>query len=228
MKDEEYIYRQEAREKASVSRSARSRRTHCGKGGRVKLPSDYMTKKELKAMNGEVEVYRLNSPMKWAEFKAMPDEHKVTYIKLLRSKWNAPDAQLATMFDISTWAVCQEMKRLGLSLGAKKGRSSWDKEGFMTWLYGVPKQEEVVEDTPTEEAVAEGIPEEQQMASLGVIAPLEPDRGEPKVVNHAIPHTGNLYFEGKIEDIMNAMSVLLAGARVGIGIKWDVLEVDDG
>lgn len=52
MKDEEYIFRQESREKAITARGAHNRRTHCGKGGRVKLPSDYMTKKELEKMNG--------------------------------------------------------------------------------------------------------------------------------------------------------------------------------
>ena len=47
MKDEEYLFRQDSRDKALTARSARHKRTHCGKGGRVKLPSDYMTKKEL-------------------------------------------------------------------------------------------------------------------------------------------------------------------------------------
>ena len=35
-------------------------------------------------MSGECKSYRLNSPMSWDEFKAMPDDIKITYIKLLR------------------------------------------------------------------------------------------------------------------------------------------------
>ncbi len=220
MKDEEYVLRQENREKSSIARSARSRRTHCGKGGRVKLPSDYMTKKELKAMNGEVEIYRLNSPMKWAEFKAMPDEHKVTYIKLLRNKWNVPDAQLATMFNVSTWAVCQEMKRLGLSLGAKKGRSSWDKEGFMVWLYGVPKVEEtkavdepVVEEIPVAEEVVEEVKESIE---------------DVKEVVCSMPTTGQLTFEGSVDEICNTLRTLLRGASVRMFLKWNLMEVEHG
>lgn len=49
--------------KKRAAQSARHRRTHCGKSGSVKFPSDYMTKKELKAMNGECKSYRLNDPM---------------------------------------------------------------------------------------------------------------------------------------------------------------------
>lgn len=41
--DEEYAYRQDCKEKAITARSARYKRTHCGKGGAVKFPSDYMT-----------------------------------------------------------------------------------------------------------------------------------------------------------------------------------------
>ena len=60
MKDEEYLFHQTCREQKNIARSARNKRTHNGKGGRVKFPSDYMTKKELQKMNGEVKSYRLN------------------------------------------------------------------------------------------------------------------------------------------------------------------------
>jgi hypothetical protein len=315
MKDEEYVLRQENREKAITARSARSRRTHCGKGGRVKLPSDYMTKKELNKMNGEVEVYRLNSPMKWAEFKAMPDEHKVTYIKLLRNKWDVPDAQLASMFDTSTWSVCQEMKRLNLNRGAEGKNRYWDKEGFLAWWHGVPAKpqepDEVVAEEPveavedikpmkwdefdvmTDDAKVRYINQIRQMFNasdsqialmlehnrrafsfevkrlgigmgrdrIGGCSPWDkegfykwigrdikaavevPDEEsvdaveevketaaseEQTVVRHAIPDSGSMTFEGKTEDILRTLSVLLSGAKVHIGITWDLLEVDDG
>lgn len=74
MTDEEYIFRTECAEKKRTARGSFNRLSHAGKGGRVKMPSDYMTKKERDKMNGEVQSYNLNSPMKWMQFKRMPDD----------------------------------------------------------------------------------------------------------------------------------------------------------
>jgi hypothetical protein len=84
LRDEEYLFRQDVKEKSHTARSARYRKTHTGKRGVVKFPSDYMTEKEKKAMNGEVQTYKLNDPMTWEEFKAMPDDIKAVYIKALQ------------------------------------------------------------------------------------------------------------------------------------------------
>ena len=80
MDDEKFVFYEDVREKKTISRGSRYKRTHAGKGGRVKLPSDYLSNKELKAMNGEVKSYHLNSPMLWSEFKSMPDDIQVLYI----------------------------------------------------------------------------------------------------------------------------------------------------
>ena len=79
MSDEKYELMQDTRDKAITARSARSTRTHCGKGGAVKFPSDNLTKKEREAMNGKCETYRMNDPMTWEQFKAMPDDLKVCW-----------------------------------------------------------------------------------------------------------------------------------------------------
>jgi hypothetical protein len=50
MTDEKYVLLTDTREKKNVARSAGKRRTHNGKGGRVRLPSDHLTKKELKGV----------------------------------------------------------------------------------------------------------------------------------------------------------------------------------
>ena len=93
MTDEKYSYIQDVKDKKVTARSARNKRTHNGKGGSVKFPSDYMTKKEIKAMSGEVKSYRLNKPMTWQEFKAMPHDVQYGYIKLLKSKYSVPTCQ---------------------------------------------------------------------------------------------------------------------------------------
>lgn len=50
MKDETYLFHSDCRDKKNVARSARNKRTHNGKSGGVKFPSDYMTKKEVGLM----------------------------------------------------------------------------------------------------------------------------------------------------------------------------------
>lgn len=50
--DEQYTMIQDSREKKSIAASAFKQRTHCGKCGGVRLPSDSMSKKELKVLYG--------------------------------------------------------------------------------------------------------------------------------------------------------------------------------
>lgn len=187
MKDEEYLFHQTSREQKNIARSARNKRTHNGKGGRVKFPSDYMTKKELKAMNGEVKSYRLNEPMTWKEFKGLPDDIKVTYIKLLREKWGVPDTHIAEMMQITKCRFSQEMTRLGLNGGRKARNYKWDTEGFRAWAHGVP----VVEDEPVQAvkddsstAIPEAVIEETEHKTITVKAEKYEVHPYPDSVNY--------------------------------------------
>ena len=173
MKDEEFVYKSDVRDKAITARSARHTRTHCGKGGRVRFPSDNLSKKELMKMNGEVKSYRLNSPMSWAEFKSMPDDLKVVYIQALRKKYKVPDVNIAGMLGIGRQAFIKEVNRLGVSQGkAAGGRRKWDKEGFFAWANGVdvptPVTEEPAEAPVIEEAPVHFYTEEERETIFGL------------------------------------------------------------
>ena len=87
-------------------------------------------------MNGECKTYRLNSPMKWAEFKAMPDEYKISYIKLLRQKYNVADRNIGFMLGISQTCMCKELRRLGISGAPRPKGTKWDETGWRAWDYG--------------------------------------------------------------------------------------------
>lgn len=207
MKDEEYLYKQDVRQKGSIARSARSRRTHNGGRGRMRLPSDNMTEKELQKMNGEVKSYRLNDPITWVQFKAMPDDIKVVYVKALREKFGVPDCKLAEMMGVTKGAVSHEIKRIGLGHGEKHGgRRAWDEKGFYAWLNGTKeeKQEEVVE-----EDVVEAISETPKVEFFPVL--------------NAIPTTGMMTFEGYTQDIVRTISDLFGKANIHLQITWDVL-----
>lgn len=236
MKYEEFCFVSDVREKKVTARSARNRKTHAGKGGSVKLPSDYMTKKELKALNGEVKSYRLNDPMKWDEFKAMPDDLKIAYINALRTKFDVPDKDIADMLGVDRQTVGRWFRCLGLGLGkCAGGKKPWNKERWLAWCNGLPLPDPV-EETPAvseeiEQAVASDFVEdvEQGLASLEDIA--DPEPVPAPVVNilpvrkepvKAIPESGNMTFMGSAEAALNAVGVLLGGANVRICISWEV------
>lgn len=200
MTDEKYSYIQDVKDKKITARSARNKRTHNGKSGSVKFPSDYMTKKEIKAMSGEVKSYRLNKPMNWKEFKSMPDDIKVSYISLLRQKYNAPDSHICKMMGTNVCSFSQEMHRLGIPSTRKQG-VKFDKDGFYEWL--VPTKEEPVEEAP--------IPEFKPLEDLSVI------RQEP-----VLPIRGTLDYEGTVEDIFFALNKIVNG-NVRMTISWEAV-----
>lgn len=179
-------------------------------------------------MNGKVESYKLNDPMSWKEFKAMPDDIKITYIKLLRTKFNVDGKNIAEMLGINVATYSKEINRLGISTGKNsRGRcTKWDKEGWFSWCNGAPIPDtDQVEETPE---AAEQPELERQLASLERICDpvpaLEIKTLPVKDENHkAIPCNGSMIFEGRIEDVLNSVSVLLGGAFVHINIQWDVI-----
>ena len=110
-------------------------------------------------MSGECKSYRLNSPMSWDEFKAMPDDIKATYINLLRNKFGVPDSIVAEMMGVHKVTMPNVIKRIGLGHGVKHGgRKTWNKEGFYAWLNGVEKVPAPVIEEPTQEEAVDPIP----------------------------------------------------------------------
>ena len=219
MKDEEYVFYQDLREKKTTGYSARKQRTHCGKSGRVRFPSDNLTLKEIKNMSGECKSYRLNEPMTFAEFKALPDDLKVAYILAIKAKYNAPNVAIADMMGTTKDALYLQMKRLDLAHGTK-GPKKWDAEGFFNWWKGIrATKEEPVEEVEEYQPVLEKTIEEEtpvdecpykEIPNPGIKVNLIKEESAPAM---AIPHSGSLSFEGKTRDILTTLGVLLGGGK---------------
>lgn len=73
----------DAMEKKRIARSAFAHVSF--KRGGCTLPSDTMTRKEIAAMNGEVKTYNVTRPMKWSEYKRLPDDLKREYWRNMQS-----------------------------------------------------------------------------------------------------------------------------------------------
>lgn len=161
MTDEAYILAQENRDKKITAHSAAKR---VGKRKRVTFPSDMMTKKEIEKMSGEVKTYNLKNPMKWAEYRTLPDDIRKAYLTRLRELYNASAVKIAAMLGVSDFTVRKEERRLGIAPKSKHIRTSPEWESFVMW--GTPEREtkkkEVVAETaqPVKEAVcvAEPVP----------------------------------------------------------------------
>lgn len=210
MTDEKFAFISDVREKAQTGRSSHNRKPHAGKGGRVRLQSDNLTRKELLALNGETKTYRMNDPMGWKEFKQMPDDLKIAYIKAIREKFNAPDVEVAKMFGINRITNGNEMRRLGLGRGRAAGgnHNDFDRKGFNKWAYGEATQQ----------------PKEPKIEVLPVqLDPLEEICTPAEEVQPAmaVPNYGTMAFTGKPAEIFATVEQMLKDGTFYIMISWD-------
>lgn len=243
--DSERLFFEDVRDKKNISHSASHKRTHCGKGGTIRFPSDRLTKKELEKMNGECVTYRLNEPMKWAEFIAMPVEHQSTYIQKLRNKYNVPDAQIGRMFGIEQVTISRYTRKLGIPSKHKRGGCiSWDKDGWYIFLRGGnalqndAPDEERVEITTNEHCEETITPEEveficEQTNYDEEVQPVPFEENEPvpefedccktlEPLIPIVPCSGAMGFEGKFEDVLKSLTVMISSGKGKIHIAWDV------
>lgn len=241
MEEIERFYFEEQKEKKAISHSSMNRRSRCGKRGRVRLPHDNLTKKGLENMNGKCETYRLNSPMTWSEFRAMPEEIQKTYIKLLRQKFDAPEGRITDMMGVAQYTASRYFNKIGLGVGTRSKTRSWDQESWNAWIDGRKTEVSASEAVPViEDESVSNIPESEPQpkdglqhendavceALLDEFEQSESDLPEEKMIASAVPITpvnGTLSFEGNAEEILNTLRILLCGAAAKVNVSFEIL-----
>lgn len=230
--EEEREFHHENSTKKHVAASAHKQRTHCGKGG-CTLPSDFKTRKELKAMNGECVKYAsLTKPMNWEEFKKLPDDLKKEYIDFMRDTFDVPDRYIAEMFNVHSVTLGKYFRILGLARTEKSnGRQKWDQHAFDVWRGAILELPEipVVEHTfdPTETPV-ETVEEKNDVPVENKVEENQGSSCGHTKRKRAVPANGKMTFDGPIEDIVETLRMLLAGAEVTLDVAWTVIEPDPG
>lgn len=239
--DEQYIFLADTAEKKRIARGSHNKRTHCGKGGSVTFPSDFMSKKEREAMNGEVKSYNLNKPMTWKELRKMPKDLQTTYIKKLRNNYDVPDAVLAESFGVSQSYISQVLSNLGLGSGLNAGgkRKGWRKsekaKRFNAWwsqgVHETVKDSDEADrtvtlyenDAPVIEATKEVhsgfMPYDEAIVKSGVmVADIEASKN--------IPNGGSFTFDSTtVEEAYKMLSGILGeSTKIGLRIDWTVLK----
>lgn len=132
MTDEKYTFITDVAEKKRTARGAFNKRTHNGKGGKVRFPSDYLSNKERNKMNGEVREYRMNSPITYAEFKKYPDDLKKKYIQRLRDMFDVTDKDIAAMMGVNVKTLATALAKIDASCG-RRGKRKADYVAFENW-----------------------------------------------------------------------------------------------
>ena len=90
---------------------------HMKRGSRSKrcsLPSDNLTPAQLKRRNGPVSTYKLDAPMRWDDFKAMPVDLQKKYLTNLIETYGATNEMLGDMFYVRPTHVGTVKKALGV------------------------------------------------------------------------------------------------------------------
>ena len=78
--DEQKEFIADCKDKTRTARGSHNKRSHCGKSGGIKFPSDNLTEKQKRAMNGKVITYQLSKILTDEEFNKLPDDIKKLYI----------------------------------------------------------------------------------------------------------------------------------------------------
>ena len=198
MTDEKYLFISDCREKKQTARSAGAMNK---KHRAVRLPSDYLSRKELKAMNGKVESYRMNDPMTWDEFTAMPTDLQRDYITLIRERFGVSDSAIARMFGAPQSSFANKVVKLGLGKGKNCGVSNKDKEGFLKWANGIRVEAVVATEEPH--------------------ATAEPERPAERKPIQVVLNYGNLSYSGAADDILATVAALLGNRRVKLSVSWE-------
>ena len=215
MTDEEFLFHQDCADKKRTALGVHHKVNH---GGRVMMPSDYLTKKEREAMNSDVTTFKLDEPRNWTEFRQMSLELKEEYLNHLYRKYNPSQAMLAKMFGTSAPNVCVALKQIGLPVsGCNRKRTAeelaaWEK--FLGPKMAVLDKEPCGHPDPVGEPGEPGVVEATKEIEVQKISPVD-------------PKTGDVTFEGSFDDILVAIGRMFAGnPNLRMRVTWE--EKDKG
>lgn len=214
MTDEKFVFVSDCADKKRTARGIHNKRTHAGKGGKVIFPSDYLTRKEREAMNSEVKTYALNRPMRWKEFKLLPDDVRREYIENLQKRFGVMQKDLAVMFGVSVNSVGLETKKLGIKFPHRGGWANTNNGGFRAFCAEELKADPV--ETPKE--TKPSAPEDEE-PSEEVKAP-----DAPPVQNRGgAPKSGSLCFENTTTtEALNLVYSVLGSVRMAkLSVSWE-------
>ena len=201
----------DAMQKKRIARGA----AHMKRGSKSKkctLPSDYLTAAQKRRLNGPVSTYKLDEPMNWESFKAMPEDLQKKYILNLQETYQANNDMLGKMFGVTGVSVCKMRHALGIgAMGQSKMTrdevtvrdAKWDAfcNGVVGGKPGEMEDEEIYDDID-KFVSSDGGTEEPEQIEIEEMKPSEEPIEEP--IDILIPDRVSVSFTIDAEDIGKA------------------------
>ena len=114
MTDVMYTYAQTQKERKMEANGARGKKGSRGPKS-CKLPHEYLTRKELNAMNGPVSTWDLKKFYNWDEFKKMPTDIQIQYVNRLTGNYDVSFSAICRhVFDVNVKAFDAYVRKHGL------------------------------------------------------------------------------------------------------------------
>ena len=199
----------DAMQKKRIARGA----SHMKRGSKkCTLPSDYLTAAQKRRLNGPVSTYKLDEPMNWESFKAMPEDLQKKYILNLQETYQANNDMLGKMFGVTGVSVCKMRHALGIgAMGQSKMThdevtvrdAKWD--AFCNGVVGGKPGEVEAEESHNEIEEFESsddCTEEPEQIEIEEMKPIEEPIEEP--IDILIPDRVSVSFTIDAEDIDKA------------------------
>jgi len=141
-------------QKKKIARNAKYRKSTYNRKG-CTLPHEYMSKKEIQAMNGELSTIQMNSPMSWERFKTLPPDLQREYLQKQMDRFGVGlNAIGVDMFGLGrnrlgNWTKTRNMK-FDLRTGGRTSNAAL--QSWRRWLNNAPEEE--AQETVTEAPIA--------------------------------------------------------------------------
>lgn len=113
MTDAEYLFRQTSKERKRNGIGDFHKKR--GGGKVVRFPSDHLSRKEKKALNGEAKTYSFRDPLTWEKFRELPKDIRQFYLDTLTDKFHGVLlSMIAESMGVSRKTLSPYMNRHGL------------------------------------------------------------------------------------------------------------------
>lgn len=130
MTDERYLFVSDSREKKTIARGAAHRKGG-SKSKKCTLPSDYLTEKQRKELNGAVESFDLKKFYTWAEFKALPADIQIEWMNHMTEKYSVGYSKIAeVVFHVYPSQVKSWLTKIGVVTLLKTKKAGCSREAL--------------------------------------------------------------------------------------------------
>lgn len=161
---------------------------HGSKSKKCTLPSDYLTAKQRKELNGTMDTYKLDVPMEWKSFKKMPLDIQQEYISRLQERFEPRQDAVASMFGVRATSMNHYFHQNGLKW-VNTGRKLQNLELVQEWQKFLGKEANPVaflSDAPDEQS------EDAAPVSLTTMGKNVPVEAKAEIRKGSLTLTGNM------------------------------------